>query len=102
MVQTTPAKVFQRFDIPASYDRSKFSCGFEIRAAGFDNSTLLMTKKVHGQSGKYILYNLLTGLWEVLPPKPVERLHFEDGYRGSLWRDGQYVTAYLRLPNTPW
>ena len=53
-------KVFQRFDIPASYDRSKFSCGFEIRAAGFHNSILLMTKKVHEESGKYIMYNSLT------------------------------------------
>ena len=32
----TQAEVFQRFDITASYDRSKSSCGFEIRAAGFD------------------------------------------------------------------
>ena len=29
-----------------------------------------------------------------LPPNPEERLHFEDGYRGSMKRDGQYVTAY--------
>jgi hypothetical protein len=102
VAQMTQEEAIQRFDIQTPYDRSKFSTDFEIRANGFDNSILLMTKKVHGEGGKYILYNLVTGLWEVLPPNPVECLQFEDGHRGSLWRDGNYVTPYLRLPNAPW
>lgn len=101
VVQMTQAEAVQHFDIQTPYDQSIWGTAFEIRADGFDNSILLMTKKVHGDGGKYILYNLVTGLWNVLPPNPVERLHFEGRHRGSLWRDGKYA-AYLRLPNTPW
>lgn len=83
------------FDI-RPYDRS----GFKIRADGLDKSILLMSENVYGETGKYMLYNLVTGSWEILPPNPVERLHFRNGYQGSLWRHGKQM-SYLLLPNSP-
>lgn len=66
----TIAEVFEQFGTQKPYDLPTFSCGFEIRVDGFDNAILLKTKKVHGKTGKYVLYNLVTGLWEAFASKP--------------------------------
>ncbi|CAM6092915.1 unnamed protein product [Calypogeia fissa] len=99
VAQMDIAEVCANFGINrANWPDSSILCIYKIRSFGFDKSVLLMCTA----TGKMMLYDLVTGAWESLPPHP------RDGpWRAFISKDqGIYRYGkkmnYLRLPNTPW
>ena len=90
VVRMTQAEVCRAFDV--SLHRPSDS--INIMAYAFDKSLLLASKTTRN----CMLYNLVTGLWESLPPNPLESLNYSCNGYGV----GRQMN-YLRLPNAdPW